>query len=354
VITLTDLESSPSTLPTERRWKDPPDLLRIGLAIFVSFGLAAVLVVVQSVVKTLSPPPDLDLVRNQAPIERWAPSIVVWLVAPVVAGAAIREHRLAVYLGVLVAAVAFRILDGSRARLPFTEMDGLGEVVGNIALIVYAVMAAPLVLLGAQLGERATRRTPARPQTRRLITSVAAGGMTLYALTFALSSAVPDAGSFTIDLSPEWHALPYAASDPTYGQDFTAMPRPIPSILRSTDVPSYYQPPTIPVVGVSVHSVWWPGTPADCFGAFDPWPGNPMLYQTERIRAGETTLPVGPAYEWVGKRENLTFYAYSFGRERRLLFHTRQLCYMAVVTVPDTSSMTEADARAIAESVRYR
>ena len=79
-----------------------------------------------------------------------------------------------------------------------------------------------------------------------------------------------------------------------------------------------------------------------------------MLTETEPVRADEAQLPVGPTYEWIGKRDGLTFYSYSFGRERRVLFDSRQLCYMLVITFPDTAGMTEVDARAIAESFRYR
>jgi hypothetical protein len=312
-----------------------------------SFGLVTAIVVVQALLAAVIPPSSLDVLRGQSELQRHAVDIVVWLIAPIAVGAAYFRHRFAAYLGLLASLVAFLLLGGSRADLPQHEWSSFGRIIENIVLIGYAFLALLLVPLGAVSRARLSRRHSTPRRTPRAIPVIAAVATITLVVTLSLSALIPDGKAYKLGLSPQWVLVRSDSYDPTYGTQFTAE-------LGPPERPSFSRPPTHPVVGVSVVSLTAAVSPVQCFRAFGPWPGNPMLSQSERTREGDVSLPVGPAYEWVGRRGGLTFYSYSFGRARRILFDSRQLCYMLVITVPDAVGMTESDARAIAESFRYR
>jgi hypothetical protein len=306
------------------------------------------MVIAQRLIDSTIPSAAIGTVQSQSQVERHAVDIALWFGAPIVLGAIYPNRRLAAYLGLVAALVAFIMLGATRADLPQGEWSGFGRIVENVVLIAYATLAAGLVVSGAAMGSRMARRPRMRVRGSTALHALTASGILVTALTLSMSIWLPDSRAYAVYLGPEWvSAGPYLSFDPTYGTDFQAE-------LVTLERPDFYKPPTHPVLGVSVVSLPAFSAPLDCFHAFVPWPGNPMLTQTKLSRSGDTTLPIGPAYEWIGQREGLTFYSYSFGRERRILFDSRPLCYMLVVTVPSSSSMTEADARTIVESFRYQ
>ncbi len=312
-----------------------------------SFGLVAAIVIGQALLAAAIQPPALDALRGQSELQRHAVDIVVWLIAPIAVGAAYFRHPFAAYLGLLASLVAFLLLGGSRADVPQHEWSSFGRIIENMVLIGYALLALLLVPLGAVARARLSRRHSTPRRTPRAIPVIAALATITLVVTLSLSASMPDGNAYDLGLSPPWVVVRSDSYDPTYGTHLTAE-------LGSPERPNFHKPPTHPVVGVSLVSLTAAASPVQCFRAFGPWPGNPMLSQSERTREGDVSLSVGPAYEWVGRRGGLTFYSYSFGRARRILFDSRQLCHMLVITVPDAVGMTENDARAIAESFRYR
>lgn len=326
-------------------------LARHVVASIGSFGLVGALSVVQSIVAWLIAPVIAEASPRQAAELSVGQSLVLWLTAPILAGAAFRGRRLGAYVGVAASAVAHRALMDSRAEPAPAEWSGLGVVFLNVILIVYLVIVALLVPLGSSIADRLVRRIGPRPGFGRLSRIAAAGGVVAMAVTFTLAVSIPDEDSFAMDVPTGWQIVdtPQRARwDPAYGNEFTA-------VLGIGGMPSTERPPETPVVGVSV-AAGFSGRldPGDCYRAFEGWTSISSLYRGDLVRSGDTTLPVGPAFELVRYAEGLTHHSYAVERERHVGYHARPLCYIVVVTVPDAWPMAEADVRAIAEGFSFR
>ena len=275
--------------------------------------------------------------------------LLAFAFAALISGVLFGERRLGAYIGTAAFAVSYALLLGARAPVVPTEWSGLSVIFIIVALVAYLLLALVLVPLGSILGRRLRARLELPPRARRLPMAAGLVGALAMAVSWAVLLAIPDEESFEMRLSDEWksYSAPLRRSwDPAYGDQFLAA-------LGSTDRPSYQNPPRVPVVGVSVATGF--NRPDDCNRAFNVWGAPPStFYDSELVDWGDTTLPVGPAFELVRAPEGLVHYSYSVARDRWAGVFPHQLCYVIVVTVPAGWPMDAMDARALAEAFRFR
>jgi hypothetical protein len=168
--------------------------------------------------------------------------------------------------------------------------------------------------------------------------------------TWVALTAVPASQSFELRLPAGWTSVPVPAyeRDPAFGRTMTAA-------FGSEERPVAGVAVEHPVVGLSITR--FAGTPEYCLNSLRGWPpASSSIYDAPIVRTGRVALPSGQTYqeERAPQPSGTKVLATAWTRTRPAVLVSEPLCYVLVITTPPDSPVSEADARAIIDSFRFR
>jgi hypothetical protein len=251
-------------------------------------------------------------------------------------------------IGAMIAAWLWQPL--LAAHQPPSYADVLTFDFARDGVLVFIGLVVPVIAHATSL---LFRRRPGRTHQVRIAVGLGLASILVFSVTEGVQALVPTNRSFEVTLPVGWTTYNPVTREgdlvpAMYGADFSA-------VNGSTAPEADLDRPPAPLVGVTVYGAWPDSVGSIRCDIWSGWAGRTYgAYRGEDDWKSPQVSPAGA--ELQASRDGLgdSFFVLQAPRTRQIGLATQYLCYLLVVGVPASSSMSQTDIDAIFSSFRYR